>query len=222
MKIKILTIFPEIFENFLKSSIVYRALQSKAVSVDIYNIRNYSSDKHKKVDDYPFGGGSGLVMMPQPIFDGITSLQEKGMPVIYFTPQGRLLNQSIINNYSLEDNILLVCGHYKEIDQRIRDNLIDDEISIGDYVLTGGEIPAMVFTDAIIRLQEGVISDIESALTDSHQDGYLGCPHYTRPANFRGFKVPEVLLSGNHKDIQAWREKKSYELTLKRRPDLLK
>ena len=221
MKITVLTLFPGIFANFLTESIVGIAVEKKALTVKIINIRDFAFNKHKQVDDYSFGGGAGMVMKPEPLYESITfAKKEKNIPVIYFTPQGRLLNQNIVNEYSSQKEIILVCGHYKEIDQRIRDALITDEISIGDYVLSGGEIPAMVLIDAVARLQKGVLGDLDSALTDSHQNGLLGYPCYTRPAEYKGMKVPDILLSGNHKKIEEWRERKSIELTKKVRPDL--
>jgi len=221
MKIEILTLFPDMFANFLRESIIGIAVDKKAIEVSITDIRDFAFDKHRQVDDYSFGGGAGMVMKPEPLYEAISFVkQEKDVPVIYFTPQGRLLNQDIVNEYAPEKEIILVCGHYKEIDQRIRDSLITDEISIGDYVLSGGEIPAMVLIDAVARLQKGVLNDMNSALTDSHQNGLLGYPCYTRPAEFKGMKVPEILLSGNHKKIEEWRQQKSIELTKKVRPDL--
>ncbi len=223
MTIEILTLFPDIFRDFLTQSIVGNAINLNAIKVNITNIRDFAFNKHKQVDDYPFGGGPGMVMKPEPLFEAITKVKNKrNIRVIYFTPQGRLLNQEIINQYSKIEGIILLCGHYKEIDQRIRDTLVDDEISIGDYVLSGGEIPAMVFIDAVARLQEGVLGDIDSALSDSFQAGILGCPYYTRPAVFRGLKVPDVLISGNHKKIDEWRKQKSRELTKKIRPELIR
>ncbi|MDA3813731.1 MAG: tRNA (guanosine(37)-N1)-methyltransferase TrmD [Candidatus Cloacimonetes bacterium] len=222
MKIDVLTLFPQMFENFLKESMVGIAIKQNALSVELTDIRDFASDKHHKVDDYPYGGGSGMVMKPEPLYEAITKIKgDRDIPVIYFTPQGKLLNQSTVNKFSQIDEMIIVCGHYKEIDQRIRDSLITDEISIGDYVLSGGEIPAMVMIDAVARLQDDVLGSIDSALSDSHQDGFLGCPHYTRPPEFMGHKVPDILLSGNHKDIEKWREQKSHEITKKNRPDLL-
>ncbi|MDP8204839.1 MAG: tRNA (guanosine(37)-N1)-methyltransferase TrmD [Candidatus Tenebribacter mawsonii] len=222
MKIDVLTLFPQMFENFIKESMVGIAIKQNAISVELTNIRDFAFNKHHKVDDYPYGGGSGMVMTPEPLFEAITKIKgNRNIPVIYFTPQGKLLNQSTVNKFSQIDEMIIVCGHYKEIDQRIRDTLITDEFSIGDYVLSGGEIPAMVMIDAVARLQDGVMGSIDSALSDSHQDGILGCPHYTRPPEFKGHKVPEILLSGNHKNIEKWREQKSLEITKKNRPDLL-
>ncbi|MDP8268801.1 MAG: tRNA (guanosine(37)-N1)-methyltransferase TrmD [Candidatus Tenebribacter davisii] len=222
MKIDVLTLFPQMFEDFLKESMVGIAIKQKALSVTLTNIRDFAFNKHRKVDDYPYGGGAGMVMKPEPLYEAITKIKgDRDIPVIYFTPQGKLLNQSTVNKFSQIDEMIIVCGHYKEIDQRIRDTLVTDEFSIGDYVLSGGEIPAMVMIDAVARLQDNVLSRIDSALSDSHQDGFLGCPHYTRPPEFKGEKVPEVLLSGNHKDIEEWREQRSLEITRKNRPDLL-
>ena len=218
----VLTLFPGMFTSFLKESIVGNAVESEAVEVYLTDIRDFSGNKHRKVDDYPFGGGAGMVMKPEPIYRALENLSlENETPVIYFTPQGRLLNQQIVNEYSTKERIVIVCGHYKDIDQRIRDNCVTDEISIGDYVISGGELPAMIFIDAIARLQEGVLNDINSAKGDSHWDGLLGTPQYTRPLEFNGWKVPDVLLSGHHKNIEKWRSEKSLELTKKIRPDLL-
>lgn len=222
MKIDVLTLFPKIFDNFIKESMVGIAIKQNALSVQFTDIRDFAFNKHKKVDDYPYGGGSGMVIKPEPLYEAITKVKnDRDIPVIYFTPQGKLLDQSEVNKFSQFDEFMIVCGHYKEIDQRIRDTLITHEFSIGDYVLSGGEIPAMVMIDAVARLQPDVLGDIDSALTDSHQDGLLGCPHYTRPPEFKGLKVPEVLLSGDHKKIDEWREKRSLEITKKNRPDLL-
>jgi len=222
MKIDVLTLFPQMFENFLKESMVGIAIKQNALSVELTDIRDFAFNKHHKVDDYPYGGGSGMVMKPEPLYKAITKIKgDRDIPVIYFTPQGKLLDQSTVNKFSQIDEMIIVCGHYKEIDQRIRDTLITDELSIGDYVLSGGEIPAMVMIDAVARLQDDVLGSIDSALSDSHQDGLLGCPHYTRPPEFMGHKVPDILLSGNHKNIEKWREQKSLEITKKNRPDLL-
>lgn len=222
MKIDVLTLFPQIFENFLRESMVGIAIKQNALSVILTDIRDFAFNKHHKVDDYPYGGGAGMVMKPEPLYEAITKIKgDRDIPVIYFTPQGKLLDQATVNKFSQVDEMIIVCGHYKEIDQRIRDILVTDELSIGDYVLSGGEIPAMVMIDAVARLQDDVLGSIDSALSDSHQDGLLGCPHYTRPPEFMGHKVPEVLLSGNHKNIEKWREQKSLEITKKNRPDLL-
>ena len=223
MKITVLTLFPNMFENFLQESMIGIAIREKALEVEVINIRDFAHDKHQTTDDSPYGGGAGMVMKPEPLYEAIQyARQDKEIPVIYFTPQGKLLHQETVGEYSKTDEIILLCGHYKEIDQRVRDSLVTCEISIGDYVLSGGEIPAMVFIDAIARLQDGVLGNIDSALTDSHQNGLLGCPHYTRPPEFLGMKVPEVLISGNHKKIDEWRAEKALEITRKNRPDLLK
>ncbi len=223
MKIHILTLFPAMFENFLQESMVGIAIEQNAIEVNLIDIRDFAHDKHKTCDDSPYGGGAGMVMKPEPIYEAIMQAkQNREVPVIYFTPQGKLLKQPEIIEFSKLQEVIILCGHYKEIDQRIRENFVDFEFSIGDYVLSGGEIPAMVFIDAVSRLQEGVLGDIDSALTDSHQNGLLGCPHYTRPPDFMGFKVPDVLISGHHKNIEKWRREKALEITRKNRPELLK
>lgn len=224
MRIDIITIFPEMFRCFMNESIIARAIQKKYVQIYIHNLREYSTDKHKSVDDYMYGGGAGMVMMIEPIAHCIESLCQKTQydEIIYLTPDGATLNQSMANQLSMLENILLLCGHYKGIDQRVRDLYITKEISIGDYVLTGGEIPAMVLCDAIIRLIPGVISDETSALTDSFQDNLLAPPIYTRPREFKGLKVPDILLSGDFKKIEEWRMEQAIQKTLRLRPDLLK
>jgi tRNA (guanine37-N1)-methyltransferase len=198
------------------------AVKQNLLNVNLINIRDFAFDKHKTTDDYPYGGGAGMVMKPEPIFGALSSILEyENQPLIYFTPQGKVLKQHVFESYSQRQNVILLCGHYKEIDQRIRDKFVTEEYSIGDYVLSGGEIPAMVFIDGVARLLDGVLHDSESAKTDSHQNGILGCPHYTRPAEFLGMKVPDVLLSGHHEKIDKWRNAKAMELTQKNRPDLL-
>jgi tRNA (guanine37-N1)-methyltransferase len=210
------------FSSFLNESIVRKALKKNAVEIRITDIRDFTFNKNRQADDYPYGGGAGMVMKPEPIASALDFVLGKGeKPVIYFTPQGRLLKQNIVREFSKKERIVLLCGHYKEIDQRIRDIYVTDEISVGDYVLSGGEIPAMIMIDALVRLQKNVLNDFESALTDSHTGNLLGCPHYTRPNNFMGYSVPEILKSGNHKKIEEWRNKKAMEITKKRRPDLL-
>jgi tRNA (guanine37-N1)-methyltransferase len=223
MRIDILTIFPELFESPFNYSMIKRAKEKKLVEIHIHNIRDYSTDKHKSVDDYAFGVGAGMVMMIQPIEDLILKLKEERRydEIIYMTPDAPVFNQKEANKLSLADNLIILCGHYKGIDQRLRDHYITKEISIGDYVLTGGELAASVVVDSVIRLIPGVLSDETSALTDSFQDGLLSPPVYTRPADYKGWKVPEILLSGNNKLIDEWSEKMSYELTKKVRPDLL-
>ncbi|HPY97021.1 MAG TPA: tRNA (guanosine(37)-N1)-methyltransferase TrmD [Candidatus Cloacimonadota bacterium] len=222
MIINVLTLFPDCFSSFLSESIPKIAIEKEKLKVNFIDIRDFSGNKQRQVDDYPYGGGSGMVVKPEPLIDSIEFIQKgKKIPVIYFTPQGRLLNQQIVRQYLSEPEIILLCGHYKEIDQRVRDYFVTDELSIGDYVLSGGELPAMIMIDALARLQDGVLSDIDSALTDSHENGLLGHPHYTRPADLNGMQVPEVLLSGNHKKIDEWRQQKSLEITQQRRSDLL-
>lgn len=221
MIIDILSLFPNMFENVFSTSIIAKALQKETLSINLIDLRDFAFNKNRQVDDYPYGGDSGMIIKPEPVFEAYDFLQWNDIPVIYFTPQGRVLNQNIIKEYLEKPRIAIICGHYKELDQRVRDNIVTDEISIGDFVLSGGELPAMMFVDALARLQDGVISDITSALKDSFEDGLLGVPQYTRPAEYRGHKVPEVLLQGNHKEIQKWQEQKAYRLTKERRPDLL-
>ncbi|MFR2508064.1 tRNA (guanosine(37)-N1)-methyltransferase TrmD [Odoribacter laneus] len=223
MRIDILSVVPELLESPLNHSIIKRAQEKKIVEIYIHNIRNWSKDKYRKVDDYPFGGEAGMVLMIQPVFDCIRELmaQRNYDEIIYTSPDAPVFNQQTANELSLKENIMILCGHYKGIDQRIRDNLITREISIGDYVLTGGELPACIMTDAIVRLIPGAMSDESSALSDSFQDNLLAPPVYTRPAEFNGWGVPEVLLSGNHAKIREWQEQQAYERTRLLRPDLL-
>jgi len=223
MRIDILTLFPELLESPFEASILKRAIQSGKASVHFHNLRDYSQNKQKKVDDYPFGGGAGMVMMVEPIDRCIQTLKKERDydAVIYLTPDGETLNQQNANRFSTLENIILLCGHYKGVDQRVRDQLISHEISIGDFVLSGGELAAAVFCDSIIRLIPGVLGDESSALTDSFQDGLLAPPIYTRPANYKGWEVPEILTSGNTPKVEAWREEQALERTKKLRPDLL-
>ena len=223
MRIDIISIFPDFFKNAFNYSIVKKAMQKKLVSIKIHNLRDHTKNKQKSIDDYPFGGGAGMVMNIEPIFNCITSLKKERHydEIIYLSPDGKTLNQEISNELSLKDNIILLCGHYKGVDHRVREQLITKEISIGDYVLTGGEMPAAILADSIIRLIPGVISDETSALTDSFQDNLLAPPTYTRPADFRGWKVPEILLSGDLKKINSWKDQESLKRTENIRPDLL-
>ena len=223
MRIDIITIFPDFFKNTLDFSIIKKAQEKKIVDFHIHNLRDYSENKQKSIDDYQFGGGAGMVMNIQPIYNCINNLKIKRKydEVIYLTPDGEKLNQGLCNSLSLNQNIILLCGHYKGIDHRIREHLITKEVSIGDYVITGGELAACILSDAIVRLIPGVISDETSALYDSFQDNMLSPPIYTRPSDFNGWKVPEVLLSGNQSEIEKWRDKKAMERTNKLRPDLL-
>lgn len=223
MKIDIISVVPQLMESFFAHSILKRAKEKKLLEVNMYNLRDYTNYKHAKVDDYQFGGGAGLVMMVEPLASAIETLQKKTRydEVIYLTPDGETFNQKAANHLSLKNNLLLICGHYKGIDQRVRDHFVTREISIGDYVLSGGELGAAVLVDAIGRLIPGVLNDETSALTDSFQDNLLAPPVYTRPEEFRGWKVPEILLSGNHTKIEEWRIEKSIERTKEKRPDLL-
>ena len=223
MRIDILSLFPETIKSSLEYSIIKKALNNNLISINYHNIRDHSKNKQKKVDDYQYGGGSGMVLMIQPIYDCIKKLKEERnySNIVYLTPDGKKLEQSTSNKFSLSENIILICGHYKGIDQRIREHLVTDEISIGDYVLSGGELAAAVFCDSIIRLIPGVLGDESSALTDSFQDNRLSEPIYTRPENYKGLKVPKILMSGNIKEIERWRDKKSLERTKKYRPGLL-
>ena len=222
MRIDILSILPDFFNGTFKHSILKRAEEKAIVEIHIHDIRKYSTQKQKSVDDYQYGGGSGMVMTIQPINDLISKLKSERNydEIIYLTPDGEQLNQKICNQLSTFSNIILLCGHYKGIDQRIRDHLITKEISIGDYVLTGGELGAIVLSDAIIRLIPGVISDETSALTDSFQDQLLSPPIYTRPSEYKGWKVPEILLSGDDKKIYKWRQEQAEIRTKQRRPDI--
>lgn len=223
MRIDILSIHPKLLESPFSHSIVQRAIDKKIVSVRFHDIRSYSNDKHNKVDDYQFGGGAGMVLCIQPIADCIEHLksQRNYDAIVYMTPDGKSFRQSVANYFSSFKNIMILCGHYKGVDQRIRDHYITHEISIGDYVLTGGELAAAVVCDSIIRLIPGVISDETSALTDSFQDNLLAPPVYTRPAEYNSWKVPEVLLSGNFPKIEQWRHQQSLKLTHEKRPDIL-
>lgn len=223
MRIDVLTLFPQMFEGVLSESIIKRAIQKGAIEVYTHNIRDYSLDKHKRVDDYPFGGGAGMVMMVEPISRCIEKLKSEREydAILFMAPDGQTFNQSKANALSLKKNIMILCGHYKGVDERIREMYITEEISIGDFVLSGGELAAMVIVDAIARIIPGVLSDESSALTDSFQNGLLSPPVYTRPADFKGHIVPEILLSGHEQKISEWRFEQQLERTKKRRPDLL-
>ncbi len=223
MRIDIITLFPELLISPFEASIVKRAIEGKKVDVVFHNLRDYTVSKHKQVDDAPFGGGAGMVMMIEPIDKCITKLKAERSydEIIYMTPDGEQLNQKISNECSLMQNIILLCGHYKGVDQRVRDHFITREISIGDFVLSGGELAAAVFCDSIIRLIPGVLGNESSALSDSYQDNLLAPPIYTRPANYNGWEVPEILTSGNTPAVDLWREEQAFERTQKLRPDLL-
>lgn len=223
MRIDIITVIPDMFSSVIGSSILKRSQDKKLVEINIHNLRDYTEDKHKRVDDYPFGGDAGMVLKIEPIDNVISYLksQREYDEIIYTSPDGDIFNQSLANNFSLYQNIIILCGHYKGIDHRVREHLVTKEISVGDYVLTGGEIPAMIITDAIVRLIPGVIGDEQSALSDSFQDNLLAPPVYTRPANYKGWDVPEILLSGHKAKIDEWKESQSIERTKLLRPNLL-
>lgn len=223
MRIDIITVLPELLRSPFDESIIKRARARGIVEINIINLRDYSADKHRSTDDYPFGGGAGMVMMIEPVYNCIAQLtyHRSYDEIIYTSPDGTPFSQKMANELSMKENIIILAGHYKGIDQRIRDHLITREVSIGDYVLTGGELPAAVITDAIVRLLPGAISDAESALSDSFQDGLLAPPVYTRPAEFRGWKVPEILTGGNTPEIEKWRLDQSLRITREKRPDLL-
>lgn len=226
MRFDILTLFPGMFVGPFAESIVQRAQEAGLVSIFLHNIRDYTTDKHHVTDDYPYGGGGGMVMKPEPIFAAVEAIlgpdpRATGVPIILLTPQGRLFNQEVAQELARRERLLLICGHYEGVDERVREFLATDEISIGDYVLSGGELAAMVIVDAVTRLLPGALGDPTGALDDSYAMGLLEYPHYTRPAEFRGWRVPEVLLSGNHKEIARWRRQEALRRTLARRPDLL-
>ena len=220
MKFDVLTLFPEMFEP-LKQSIIGKAVEKKLIDIHLVNIRDFSKDKHKKVDDTPYGGGAGMVMRPDVVYEAYQSVKQDQAKVIYMSPQGKKLNQQIVEDLSKENHLIILCGHYEGIDQRVLDEIVEEEISIGDYVLTGGEIPAMVLIDSVSRYVEGVIKQ-DSIQEESFSNGLLEYPQYTRPEIFQGKAVPEILLSGHHENIEKWRKKRSLEITKKKRPDLLK
>lgn len=224
MQIDIITLFPELLTSPFKASILKRAILAKKVKVNFHNLRDYANNNQKQVDDYPFGGGAGMVMKIEPIDNCLNHLKKSKVydEVIYLTPDGEQLNQKISNRFSTKKNLAVICGHYKGVDQRVRDHLVTTEISIGDFVLSGGEIAAAVLCDSVIRLIPGVLGDESSALTDSYQDDLLAPPIYTRPSDYNGWEVPKILTSGNIPEIDRWRENKAFEKTKKQRPDLLK
>jgi len=224
LRFDIITIFPDMFGPVLNESILKRAQENKKVAIHIHDLRDYTDDKkHRKVDDRPFGGGPGMVMMPQPLFDAIKAIKgRRKARIIYTSPSGKPFTQFHAKTLTNAKNLIIICGHYEGIDERVREHLVDEEISVGDYVLTGGEIPAMAIVDAVTRLIPGVLGKEESLVNESFEGGLLEGPQYTRPADFRGIKVPDVLLSGNHKAIKIWRNTKALAKTKKVRPDLLK
>lgn len=224
MRFDVLTLFPEMFQGPLQSSILGRAVESGLISVHLHNIRDHAEDKHQVVDDYAYGGGPGMLMKPEPLFravEHVVSVAEPRGRIVLLTPQGRLLSHGVVAELAGEERLVLVCGHYEGVDERVREHLVDDEISIGDYVLSGGELPAMVLIEAVSRRVQGVLGSEESLIDESHAGGLLEYPQYTRPAEFRGWSVPEVLLSGNHGLIAKWRREQSVLRTARRRPDLL-
>jgi tRNA (guanine37-N1)-methyltransferase len=221
MKIDVLTLFPAMFAGPLDESIVKRARQTGRLELTIHNLRDYAHDRHKTVDDRPFGGGPGMLLKPEPIFEAVEKLASDGRRVILLSPAGRTFNQAIARELAVAGDLLIICGHYEGFDERIRENLADDELSIGDYVLTNGALPAMVLIDSVARLLPGVLGDDQSALEESFSHGLLEYPQYTRPANFRGLTVPEVLVSGHHAEIAKWRSEQARHRTRQRRPDLL-
>lgn len=225
MKIDIVTAFPDLVRSPLEESMIKRAQEKGLVKIGIHDLRDFATDKHRQVDDYPYGGGSGMILKPEPIFrcvEALLSENKSAEPkIILMTPQGTKFSQQKARELSQYHHLIFICGHYKGVDERVRENLITDEISIGDYILTGGELPALVVIDAVVRLVPGVLSNFESAVTDSFENGLLDYPHYTRPQDFRGMKVPQVLLSGHHAEIEKWRKQKALEITKKRRKDLL-
>ncbi len=221
MRIDILTLFPEFIKSLENYSIVGRALQENILKLSAVDIRDYTEDKHRRVDDYPYGGGMGMVIQPQPVYSAITSVRTDKSRVIYLSPQGKPLDQEKVNELSKEEHLVLLAGHYEGVDQRIIDDMVDEELSIGDYVLTGGELPAMVLVDSIARVLPGVLSSEDSYEIESHYNGLLEYPQYTRPRVFMGRKVPDVLLSGDHEKIRLWRLLNSFRTTIVKRPDMI-
>ena len=225
MEFHVLTLFPEMIENGLNTSITGRAINNGKISLNAVNIRDYTLEKHGHVDDYPYGGGAGMVMQAEPIYLAyqsiVSNMEGKKPRVIYTTPQGKVINQEMAREFAKEESLIFLCGHYEGVDERILEMIVTDNVSIGDYVLTGGELPAMVMIDSILRLVDGVLNNKDSAEYESFSDNLLEYPQYTRPAEFMGKKVPDVLLSGNHKKIEEWRKEQSLKRTLDRRPDLL-
>jgi tRNA (guanine37-N1)-methyltransferase len=220
--VDILTLFPQMFQGMFEAGIMKRAIEQKLISVSVYNIRDYTHDKHHTADDYPYGGGAGMVLKPEPIFEAVESIERKAnTPIILLSPQGRLFSQKVAQELAQYSQLVLICGHYEGVDERVREHLASDEISIGDYVLSGGELAAMVVIDSVFRLVPGVLGSEASPLDDSHVGGLLEYPQYTRPASYRGWAVPEVLLSGNHAQIDSWRREQAIRRTYKQRPELL-
>lgn len=222
MRFDVVTLFPELIDIYTKNGIIGRAVENNLFEIGFVNLRDYSQDKHKKVDDYPYGGGPGMLLKPEPMFNALDAIKKQNSYIIYLSPKGNLFNQNKAKELSKKDHIILIAGHYEGIDQRIIDKYVDEEISMGDYVLTSGELPVLTIVDAVGRLLPGVLGSDESAIEESHSDGLLEYPQYTRPESYQGMDVPEILLSGHHKKIEEWRLYKAIEITLKRRPDLIK
>jgi tRNA (guanine37-N1)-methyltransferase len=223
MRIDVFTLFPQVFQPYLETSILHRAIQRQLVEINLHNIRDWTTDRHHVTDDVPYGGGGGMVMKPEPIFAAVEGVlgPKSGCPIVLLTPQGRLLDQSTAYEFSRQPQLALLSGRYEGVDERVRQHLVSDEISIGDYVLSGGELPSLVLIDAIVRLLPGALGDPKGALDDSHASGLLEYPHFTRPAEFRGWGVPEILSSGDHAKIARWRREQALLRTFLRRPDLL-
>jgi tRNA (guanine37-N1)-methyltransferase len=222
MKIDILTLFPEMCDNYLDESVIGRARKAGVLDINCLNIREYTIDKHRRVDDKAYGGGTGMVMQAQPIYDCVISIKDyEKSRLIYMSPQGRLLNQNLVKELADEKHLIILCGHYEGVDVRVLDELGFEEISIGDYVVTGGELPALILADAVARLQEGVLRNEEAFTEESHYNGLLEEPKYTRPEIWRGYKVPEILISGHHANIENWREEQRKKITREKRPDML-
>lgn len=224
MRVDIITLFPSMFKNPFDESMIKRAKEKGILEIKLHDLRQFTHNKHRTVDDAPYGGGAGMVMKPQPLFQAVENIKEEinsSFRIILLSPQGRLLNQKKVKELAKERALLFICGHYEGVDERVREHLVDEEISLGDYVLTGGELAAMVVVDAVVRMLPGVLGSEDSAREDSFYEGLLDYPQYTRPSDFRGWKVPSVLLSGNHQKIKEWRRKKMLETTLRKRPDLL-
>ncbi len=223
MRIDVVTIFPPLLAGAFEHSIIKRARDRGIVDVQVHDLRDYTSDRHRTVDDYPYGGGAGMVMKPEPWFRAIEALRVQGNPgrAVLLTPQGKQLNQGLVQRLAAEDRLIILCGRYEGVDERVREHLADEEVSIGDYVLSGGEPAAVVLVDAVVRLQPGALGSSQSTVEESFADGLLEYPHYTRPPEFRGWRVPDILLSGNHGAVERWRRERQIERTRERRPDLL-
>lgn len=221
MKFNLITLFPEMMQTIMETSIIGRAIEKDLLKINYVNLRDFSENKHRKVDDYPYGGGPGMLLKPEPVYNALKHLNYENSKVIYMSPKGKKLCQKLIVELSKEDELIIIAGHYEGLDQRIIDHYIDESISIGDYVLTGGELPAAVLIDSIARLIPGVLASENAYISESHFDILLEHPQYTRPNEFNGFKVPEILLSGNHEEIEKWKRFKSLEITIEKRPDLL-